>query len=120
MENGHLKDAEKFLIRFGNGEHWIVDGQPVSLGSLSEAIMLADRKAGERFAAGLSVTDSDIEIVFGDDVLTLPEAREQLMAQVMTEAGRVLDDVANGCRFDKLYLRELARKCRLVIRGGSV
>ena len=109
--------AEAIQCRCVNGDLWAVDGVPCIYPTLTDAIQAANEFLAVTFASGLAYADDDIEVILGDNVLSLSEARQQLMAITLQEAGDVLEAIAVHGEYSVDTLVDLAKSCRVSLRN---
>ena len=109
--------TEAIQCRCANGDVWGVDGVPCNYPTLTDAIQAANEFLADTFASGLGYTEEDIEVILGDTVLSLSEARQQLMAITLQEAGDVLEAIAVHGEYSVDALVDLAKSCRVSLRN---
>ena len=111
------RDDMAIRCRCVNGEFWEEDGVPRVFPSLADAVQAGNAFLSDTFGAGLDYSEEDVEVICNDDVLTLSEARQQLMALTLQEAGEVLEALADQGDNAPVYLAELARACRVALHN---
>lgn len=118
LTNDNLaRDETAIRCRCVNGEFWEEDGVPRVFPSLADAVQAGNEFLSDTFGAGLDYSEEDVEVICNDDVLTLSEARQQLMALTLHDAGEVLEALADQGDNAPVYLAELARACRVALHN---
>ena len=84
--------------------------------TLVDTVQAGNLRSAEAFVSEQPQTESEIMISFNDTSLTLEEARQQLSCETLTNAADFLESIAIHGDFNKEYLVEIAKSCRVVLR----
>lgn len=87
--------------------------------SLADAVQAGNKMVSASFVSEHPLSETDILVAFEDTTISLPEAQVQLACQTLNDAGDVLEAIAIHGDFDKQFLVQLAKNCRVVLNNNA-